>query len=79
MRERQLAEDTMAVPVIDLDVDDDDGFADDEGDGGFLDELRGGSDQGLGPVDDDTDAALGVLRPDDDDDQSWRRRFGGRR
>ncbi len=45
----------------------------------FFDELRSSDEDGLGPLDDDTDAALtAFFESDDDDDESWRRRFGGR-
>jgi DivIVA domain-containing protein len=58
---------TEAMPVIE-----------DRGDR-FFDELRSSDDSGLGPLDEDTDAALtAFFESDDDDDESWRRRFGGR-
>lgn len=58
---------TEAMPVIE-----------DRGDR-FFDELRSSDDGGLGPLDEDTDAALtAFFESDDDDDESWRRRFGGR-
>lgn len=58
---------TEAVPVIS-----------DRGDR-FFDELRAADDGGLGPLDEDTDAALtAFFESDDDDDESWRRRFGSR-
>jgi hypothetical protein len=59
---------TEAMPVIE-----------DRGGDRFFDELRSSDDGGLGPLDEDTDAALtAFFESDDDDDESWRRRFGGR-
>lgn len=82
-------EPTLAVPVLDLDLDDEEG--DDalraapmtrgagEGDSGFFDELRApASDDLFGAVDDDTDAALAAFfdQDEDEEDERWRRRFG---
>jgi DivIVA domain-containing protein len=58
---------TEAMPVVD------------NGGDRFFDDLRSSDDSGLGPLDEDTDAALtAFFESDDDDDESWRRRFGGR-